>query len=993
MDGVAGSTDYGAYGQVVNGGTTSYGVYANVAGATTGYGMYSTVSGGSTQYSGYFTATGGAGDTTYGVYSTVSGGDSNYAFYSPDSGGYSYFGDHVAIEDGTAQDAYTVLSVGEVFSSANLVTGYLTGVSTTASYTGGAINANQILIGEMVEVRWSGGTGTGTQYAYGGAFKSLLTSNNTLEQSVGLYGESFPTDGTMTTSIGVYGVSDEKGSGTITTGYGVYGDSRDAATNYGVTGYAATGTTNYGVYGMAIGGTTDYAGYFADGRVQIEGDDTATAPGWATTDGSLYVNQRMEVDAGAEFDGTGIAIDLSTTVSPNSTYDIRLGSGAQGYVDVYDTGQDTSLAVLNSNASYEANFYIERHLGLGTGAYAGPTTEVVYGKETFTGAGDAYDRYGLRMDVETNIDDSDMNLYGVYSDVTVAGQQVGSLIGTHNEVNLNTYDTIISLKGLRNSVTLDQYGGSTGTNSIYLYGIDSKVLMNNSSSTVDTVYGAHLEVEQGGSAGDTGAVYGSFVELNSKASDPGNWYGYYLTTTNTPAGNKYAFYSNSDGWDALFGANLYIGNGSGADDDYIYFDATSESIKWAETAGEFQISDDVSIAKDLYVGEDSGADDDYVYFDAGVEYLRYDEATSNKFEFSGSLGIGEDSAADDDYIYFDAGAENVMWDESEGEFVISDDSRISGGYLYLDWATIFINEDGPDADAYIRFYDESSQSDEYIMWDNTADNANDRFLFSDNIDTTDTGGDYAEFFTSPEYATLVPGDVLAVDPNNSENVIKSTGTPYDPNVVGVFSEEGGFRIIPHGVDEETAVPVALAGRIEVKMNNENGSILPGDLITSSSIPGEAMKATKPGYTLGKAIESFSGASGTIVIFIEPGWHSGGTIANNGTLSTFKDNFAFDALGTASSSTPAFDSYGLTFRGSGWNAASSTAEALDMTIINSVSSTAEYGLEITNDEGVAVAYVSQDGDFMIGGKLYPSNRGEMQNEKYIFLDTNLSLIHI
>ncbi|MBI4039324.1 hypothetical protein HY388_00670 [Candidatus Daviesbacteria bacterium] len=50
--------------------------------------------------------------------------------------------------------------------------------------------------------------------------------------------------------------------------------------------------------------------------------------------------------------------------------------------------------------------------------------------------------------------------------------------------------------------------------------------------------------------------------------------------------------------------------------------------------------------------------------------------------------------------------------------------------------------------------------------------------------------------------------------------------------------------------------VALAGRVPVKVSLENGPIEKGDYLTSSSTPGVAMKATKPGQVVGKALEPF-----------------------------------------------------------------------------------------------------------------------------------------
>src|SRR3989344_1926793 len=52
--------------------------------------------------------------------------------------------------------------------------------------------------------------------------------------------------------------------------------------------------------------------------------------------------------------------------------------------------------------------------------------------------------------------------------------------------------------------------------------------------------------------------------------------------------------------------------------------------------------------------------------------------------------------------------------------------------------------------------------------------------------------------------------------------------------------------------------VALAGRVPVRVSTEGGAIQPGDRLTSSSLPGIAMKATTTGMTIGVALEAFDG---------------------------------------------------------------------------------------------------------------------------------------
>jgi hypothetical protein len=69
------------------------------------------------------------------------------------------------------------------------------------------------------------------------------------------------------------------------------------------------------------------------------------------------------------------------------------------------------------------------------------------------------------------------------------------------------------------------------------------------------------------------------------------------------------------------------------------------------------------------------------------------------------------------------------------------------------------------------------------------------------------------------------------------------------------------------------------------VTTKNGEILVGDYLTSSDIPGVAMKATKPGRVIGIALESYSGPPdqiGWITVFLNPHFALG-TINDNGDL--------------------------------------------------------------------------------------------------------------
>ena len=79
------------------------------------------------------------------------------------------------------------------------------------------------------------------------------------------------------------------------------------------------------------------------------------------------------------------------------------------------------------------------------------------------------------------------------------------------------------------------------------------------------------------------------------------------------------------------------------------------------------------------------------------------------------------------------------------------------------------------------------------------------------------------------------------------------------------------------------VPVALAGRVRVKVCLEGGEVRPGDPLTSSSRPGTAMKAVRPGRVVGMALETYAGSTkekeGRILMLVNPSWwHGEGTFS-------------------------------------------------------------------------------------------------------------------
>ena len=122
------------------------------------------------------------------------------------------------------------------------------------------------------------------------------------------------------------------------------------------------------------------------------------------------------------------------------------------------------------------------------------------------------------------------------------------------------------------------------------------------------------------------------------------------------------------------------------------------------------------------------------------------------------------------------------------------------------------------------------------------------------------GSDLAEVYSTNDYS-INQGDVVSLDPGLKAGVIK-TELAYDKNAIGVVSTRP-FQVIGaiDDPDAKSGVPVALSGRVPVKVTNQNGPVNPGDLLTSSDIPGFAMKANRAGPVIGLSMAQFDPVNG------------------------------------------------------------------------------------------------------------------------------------
>lgn len=134
------------------------------------------------------------------------------------------------------------------------------------------------------------------------------------------------------------------------------------------------------------------------------------------------------------------------------------------------------------------------------------------------------------------------------------------------------------------------------------------------------------------------------------------------------------------------------------------------------------------------------------------------------------------------------------------------------------------------------------------------------------------GADIVEGFETGD-GPIEAGTVLVIDEEHPGE-LRASRQSYDHRVAGVVSGAGGIspglRLGQEGVlDGET--PVAMSGRVYVHCSAENGSIRPGDLLTTASTEGHAMRADDArrshGAVLGKAMTSLEEGTGLVLVLV------------------------------------------------------------------------------------------------------------------------------
>ena len=232
------------------------------------------------------------------------------------------------------------------------------------------------------------------------------------------------------------------------------------------------------------------------------------------------------------------------------------------------------------------------------------------------------------------------------------------------------------------------------------------------------------------------------------------------------------------------------------------------------------------------------------------ELRMYDDDGTETVTLRGNQNTGEGSEM---FMSNDAG--NITL-ELDGDF-----DAAGGGYLGLEddlsnrRVAIYANE-VVDQGAALYLYD--NDGNRTIELD--ADFGGKGRVITDEIEITG-GSDLAEYFESTDEA-IRPGQVVIIDVENP-GMVKISDNAFDKKVLGIVSGANGISpgmfmgqtsTIAHG-----ELPIAIAGRVYVEVDESNGEIEPGDFLTTAPVAGKAMKVEDwdqaRGAILGKALTS------------------------------------------------------------------------------------------------------------------------------------------
>ena len=133
-----------------------------------------------------------------------------------------------------------------------------------------------------------------------------------------------------------------------------------------------------------------------------------------------------------------------------------------------------------------------------------------------------------------------------------------------------------------------------------------------------------------------------------------------------------------------------------------------------------------------------------------------------------------------------------------------------------------------------------------------------------------TGADLAEQFGVTGQLAAEPGSVVVLVGNDR---VRVSDAPYDHRVGGIVSGAGNYRpgIVLDRQPDANRCALALSGKVWCKVDADFSPVEVGDMLTTSSTPGHAMRATDParafGAVIGKALGSLKSGRALVPVLV------------------------------------------------------------------------------------------------------------------------------
>lgn len=274
-------------------------------------------------------------------------------------------------------------------------------------------------------------------------------------------------------------------------------------------------------------------------------------------------------------------------------------------------------------------------------------------------------------------------------------------------------------------------------------------------------------------------------------------------------------------------------------------------------------------------------------------YVNGQAATASFYGADGTLGVlvdGQDATveAEDalrvvqtvngsvrgELVTHSGGAYLRTYDENNAQTAIIGSSGSTGGFCELRTGSgqVGLRLDGDDSGAGLLVIRDSSGVAKITLDGNVS---GDGRITTQELQVTG-GSDLSEQFDVAPAGRVqaAPGTVVCIDAERPGK-LRVSSAAYDRTVAGVISGAGGLKpgmmMGQQNTEADGKHAVALTGRVYVLCDANQGAIQPGDLLTTSTTPGHAMKVSDhtrgQGAILGKAMSPLAAGRGLVLVLV------------------------------------------------------------------------------------------------------------------------------